>query len=471
MGFFDSALKNIVKKAKPLLPIAAMAATPMLWPKMAAFMGAGGKGAAFGKGLGAYLGKYQSLPMLAKAPLTSGLTSWGIAKLLKQKNPERAALYGAMTSLPFAFMKAQAFAKQLGPQYSAWDVLKQSGGKDFLVEAGMKGPRMMGYGTPDVANRMGGPGFPHQTYTGGFGERFPSYSQASDMAYKTMPGMGLEDLLTNIQAREGFLGNKIKKGDFDWRAFAPILAGMFGAQPDEEQMAEMAKEKEEERMKQLYAMMANPYYSHVPESFEFTPYAARGGAINKYANGGSATLEYTDPDLYTPTGEGGGPSSRPILQIPLGPEGSFAEEFEDLDLASGPGQGDLSGWHEMFLDLQGKGEIPDGWDFNDFMQNLDALDISPTDFGARGGYKTRPQYAGGGIEDLDLQGGGASNGPGTGTSDSIPAKLSDGEFVMTANAVKNFGGGNRHRGAKKMYQMMNTLDPNSEKPSEAKAIV
>ena len=77
----------------------------------------------------------------------------------------------------------------------------------------------------------------------------------------------------------------------------------------------------------------------------------------------------------------------------------------------------------------------------------------------------------GGITELDLQGGGASNGPGTGTSDSIPAKLSDGEFVMTANAVKNFGGGDRHQGAKKMYQMMNTLDPNSEKPSEAKAIV
>ena len=81
-----------------------------------------------------------------------------------------------------------------------------------------------------------------------------------------------------------------------------------------------------------------------------------------------------------------------------------------------------------------------------------------------------PSAAQGGITELDLQGGGASSGPGTGTSDSIPAKLSDGEFVMTANAVKNFGGGNRHQGAKKMYQMMNTLDPNSEKPSEAKVI-
>ena len=38
-------------------------------------------------------------------------------------------------------------------------------------------------------------------------------------------------------------------------------------------------------------------------------------------------------------------------------------------------------------------------------------------------------------------GGGEIKGPGTGTSDSIPANLSDGEFVMTAEAVRNAGGG------------------------------
>jgi hypothetical protein len=315
----------------------------------------------------------------------------------------------------------------------------------------------------------------------------------------------------------------------------------------------------------------------------------------------------------------------------------------------------------MFLDLQGKGEIPGDWDFNDFMENLDALDISPTDFGARGGYKTRPKYrtagliqdeedeeqkrmmelvmmnarlkqptgrlledtitrsqqeaemmglgagseetvgrrldflenrgdekrrmlesvfeanlpttssqrgeledederekrlrdmvmmaaklkqptgrlledtinrseeelkilgtfgserrydyikdmmnarakemvesedwegslhpgqraeledyfarynpmayrAEGGIADLDMTGGGASYGPGTGTSDDIPAMLSDGEFVVTANAVKNLGGGDRMLGAKKMYSMMNQLDPNSQTPAEMNTV-
>ena len=61
----------------------------------------------------------------------------------------------------------------------------------------------------------------------------------------------------------------------------------------------------------------------------------------------------------------------------------------------------------------------------------------------------------GGIASIrDFTAGGHAMGPGTGTSDSIPAFLSDGEFVMTAKAVKGFGGGNREKGAQKLYSMM-----------------
>ena len=59
---------------------------------------------------------------------------------------------------------------------------------------------------------------------------------------------------------------------------------------------------------------------------------------------------------------------------------------------------------------------------------------------------------------MDLQDGGESRGPGTGTSDSIPAMLSDGEFVMTAKAVRGAGGGDRREGAKKMYEAMDKLE-------------
>ena len=66
--------------------------------------------------------------------------------------------------------------------------------------------------------------------------------------------------------------------------------------------------------------------------------------------------------------------------------------------------------------------------------------------------------------------GGMVRGPGTGRSDSIPARiyqggrpvreaaLSDGEFVMTANAVRGAGNGDRRQGAAKMYEMMRRFE-------------
>ena len=76
----------------------------------------------------------------------------------------------------------------------------------------------------------------------------------------------------------------------------------------------------------------------------------------------------------------------------------------------------------------------------------------------QGAYSTPQitQAATGGI--MDARTGGHLNGPGTGTSDSIPAKLSDGEFVMTAKAVRGAGGGDRMKGAKKMYELMHKFE-------------
>ena len=70
---------------------------------------------------------------------------------------------------------------------------------------------------------------------------------------------------------------------------------------------------------------------------------------------------------------------------------------------------------------------------------------------------------------------GEIDGPGTGTSDDIPAMLSDGEFVMTAKAVRNAGsydmsaengivtlspngGSDRESGTRIMYKLMNHFE-------------
>jgi hypothetical protein len=81
----------------------------------------------------------------------------------------------------------------------------------------------------------------------------------------------------------------------------------------------------------------------------------------------------------------------------------------------------------------------------------------------------------GGMAELDMREGGESEGPGTGTSDDIPAMLSDGEFVMTAKATRGAGafdvnktksgielikGGSasREKGVKNMRELMNIFE-------------
>ena len=53
---------------------------------------------------------------------------------------------------------------------------------------------------------------------------------------------------------------------------------------------------------------------------------------------------------------------------------------------------------------------------------------------------------------------GAIAGAGTETSDDVPAMLSDGEFVMTARAVRGLGNGSRKAGVKKMYDLMSRFE-------------
>ena len=81
----------------------------------------------------------------------------------------------------------------------------------------------------------------------------------------------------------------------------------------------------------------------------------------------------------------------------------------------------------------------------------------------------------GGLQELDMRMGGPSIGPGTGTSDDIPAMLSDGEFVMTSAANNGLGGfkvtktetgielipngaPDRQKGAKNMDKLMKTFE-------------
>ena len=86
-----------------------------------------------------------------------------------------------------------------------------------------------------------------------------------------------------------------------------------------------------------------------------------------------------------------------------------------------------------------------------FLTGKDLLEMYPEDFRLRNFYGQNPYY-------LNRADGGEIVGPGTSTSDSIPAMLSDGEFVMNAKAVQGAGGGDRKEGAKRMYAMMKRFE-------------
>ena len=85
---------------------------------------------------------------------------------------------------------------------------------------------------------------------------------------------------------------------------------------------------------------------------------------------------------------------------------------------------------------------------------LDLLNQDPEKYGFRNFTGNNPYYQG----RVQAADGGEIVGPGTTTSDSIPAMLSDGEFVMNARAVQGAGGGDRQQGAKRMYQMMKKFE-------------
>jgi hypothetical protein len=55
-------------------------------------------------------------------------------------------------------------------------------------------------------------------------------------------------------------------------------------------------------------------------------------------------------------------------------------------------------------------------------------------------------------------------GPGDGTSDNIPAQLSDGEYVFDANTVSLLGNGSNKAGAAKLDQLRENLRRSAAKP-------
>ena len=98
-------------------------------------------------------------------------------------------------------------------------------------------------------------------------------------------------------------------------------------------------------------------------------------------------------------------------------------------------------------DLRREAAITQSMSVEDLMRNLNLTQQEAMDY-------LQSMYPG----QTAFAGGGEIIGPGTGTSDSINAKLSDGEYVFTAKAVRGAGNGNRDLGAARMYDIMSRFE-------------
>ena len=371
MGFFDKAIKNVIKSplGKAAL-VGGLSMTPFGKAGIAKLLPLLSKGAA--------------MPLISK-PLTSAATSYGLARLMRARNPEKAALYGALTTLPFLFSGAnkealalaeQGFTGAGGKKASMLDVLLNRSVSTPTVKsmAGSLGQYRIPFtmddinpaygnipdpisgvtGRANVLAQLNAPSITAQRFADIQGPVFPktlgeSMGAGENLNYFMKPPLGEGE---SEAVRTG-MAALLPKTDFNvLNAMVPTLAGVYGARETDAQAWDRIKKQRKQQLAFMYGVdpediegeMDNPYYNIAPPALDF-----------KYANKGG------------------------IMNLEMG--------------------GDISG-------------------------------------------------------------------PGTGTSDSINAKVSDGEFIFTEKAVTNFGGGDRQKGAQRMYAMMNQLDPQSETPQE-----
>ena len=200
----------------------------------------------------------------------------------------------------------------------------------------------------------------------------------------------------------------------------------------------------------------------------YRPYNAAQGGLMGLAAGGS----FDDEPGYDGYAEGGKTEERSPIQMPgadyvAGTDPEFMHGFKPVQI-----QGVNSAANLDPASIGGKGII----------QKIASImkDKGSSNYTDLSGYKYDPQTqqlvkkAGGGL--TALAGGRFLQGPGDGTSDSIPAviankqpaRLADGEFVVDARTVSELGNGSSKAGAQKLYKMMDRVHAARKKAGRGK---
>jgi hypothetical protein len=132
--------------------------------------------------------------------------------------------------------------------------------------------------------------------------------------------------------------------------------------------------------------------------------------------------------------------------------------YTDLDVSGILRTPEFQEWYSLWKVNDPKADdLPNAEYFENMMFDVKRLrpDMMKTKYGV--------EMKDGGLMDLggkemDLRGGGFVPIGKKERADDVPARLSKNEFVMTADAVRAAGGGSVNKGAKRMYNLMNTLE-------------
>jgi hypothetical protein len=359
----------------------------------------------FMPGIGGLIGTSAISNPMMRSAAEQALLGYGTAALTGSKHPEKAAMYAGLGSMPFSFMKAQGAANQFNKQYYG-DV----DAKNLFKTA--QGPKIMSEGIPGYWDEPSSDWIKaiEPKWTGDYGN-FKVPDAVAAQAFRDQGPMTAWDVL-------GGKGRNVPEMR-DTR-----FTGDFG----------------------------EPIWNEKAERFAW-PDERAWDASGATIGGEMITPEV---DFYSKIGKG--------QKNLLGQELTKGETFTDWTptIAS-----QTAGWYG------GRPTEEEEWEDAKARRRKELAFMYGIDESLMGGELENPYYGGGGfwkdggIAALQMDAGGAVNGPGGPKDDVIDAKLSDGEFVMTAKAVENLGGGDRMAGAKQMYNMMNQLDPQSETVQES----
>ena len=354
-------------------------------------------------GISSLLGGVKN-PMLRSA-IEQSLLGYGSAKLTGSKHPEKAAMYSGLASMPFSFMKANAAADAFNKAYTGKDPSIYQTARDQL--------------TPAIEAQA--------AYTSRGPAGMTQYRPAIAGAEATYGPWKLPE------------GVSIPKPIDAW----DVLGGKKYNIPET---------RSTNKLLEQITGYTEIDGKTVPKTQFMTPWDISQEtlpAVEKY-------MPAEEVDFYSKVGTGG--------KNLLGQELVEGETYTAWlpTIASQP-----AGWYG------GRPTDEELWEDAKSRRRKELAFMYGVPEELMGGELQNPYYGGGGfwadggIATLEMDAGGAINGPGGPKDDVIDAKLSDGEFVMTAKAVENLGGGDRMAGAKRMYNMMNQLDPESETIQES----